>query len=422
MAYTVNTGKMRPLERALAIISSKEVFFAALALSILFVIKNELPTMATDMVKIYYSEQFLARLDPDEIIFGVLHELLHILLKHGLRRGERDHVLWNIACDHKINLTLVDMGYKLIHHPEWRDFGPQGFILHCNPRFKGMSEEQVYDILKREQEEEAKKGKGQGPDGSPSGRQPRPGPSEPGEGVPQPGKGAPSSDPGGMAGDILDVPATSDAEAAKIGDDIDRIVATAATAAKQLGKMPGALNFLIKEYFAPQIPWQTLLKRFAAKFVNTRSSWLVKNRRFPNVYLPGRHNKQIGEVTIIGDSSGSMFQDKIFKFVGSEINGIVKQVKPALVRVIWADDKDCSNQEEFLPGQDVVLNPKGGGGTDMRKPLEFIKKYKPRFAILITDGETPWPSSKLPYPLIVCCTTNRKCPEWAMTVRVTIPK
>jgi predicted metal-dependent peptidase len=408
MAYTVNTGKMRPLERALAIISSKEVFFAAIALSIMFVVKNELPTMATDMVKIYYSEQFLERLDPDEIIFGVLHELMHILLKHGLRRNGRDPELWNVACDHKINLTLAGMGYKLIRHPEWIDFGPTGFVLHCDPRFKGMSEEQVYDVLERERAEKAKSGQGKGEG------QPAPGQSGQGKGQPAPGQS-------GMDGDILDVPVASDAEATKIGDNIDRIVATAATAAKQLGKMPAALSFLIKEYFEPQISWQTLLKRFAAKFVNTRSSWLVKNRRFPNVYLPGRHNKQIGEVTIIGDSSGSMFDTKIFKFVGSEINGIIKQVKPALVRVVWADDKDCSNQEEFLPGQDVVLNPKGGGGTDMRKPLEFIKKYNPRFAILITDGVTPWPSSKTPYPLIICCTTSRKCPDWAMVVRVTIP-
>lgn len=419
MAGNIVIPKLKPLEKAQAVIAAKQVFFAAIVLSTMFVVKNNIPTAATDYLKVYYSEGFLARLDLDEIIFVILHEIMHILMKHGLRRGDRDPSLWNIACDHKINRLLQKMGFKLIHHPDWKDFHPEvGFVLHCNPAFDDLSEEQIYDILKKQRDEQEKHRKGQ----------PKP---APGRGTPQRGWNQPKPEPGkpnpgdgtpdGLGGDLLEKPGMTEAEKAKVGGDIDKIVARAATIAKGMGKMPGELEFLIQEYFEPQIRWQDLLRRFASVFIRSGSSWLVRNKRHHNMYLPGKRSTQLGEVIIVTDSSGSMFDETIFKYVGSEINGIIQHMKPELVRVIWADDADCNFEEHFKPGQSVVLHPHGGGGTDMRKPLEFIKKYKPIFAILITDGLTPWPDHKLPYPLIICCTTGAGCPEWAMTVRVTIP-
>jgi predicted metal-dependent peptidase len=126
------------------------------------------------------------------------------------------------------------------------------------------------------------------------------------------------------------------------------------------------------------------------------------------------------ELTIVADSSGSMFTKEIFERIAVAVNHIVTVIKPLEVRVIWADDKDCSNVDVFADGEDVVLHPKGGGGTDMRKPLAYVEQYSPEVVLLLTDGYTPWPDMATPYPLIIGCTTDAPCPDWAGVVRIEV--
>jgi predicted metal-dependent peptidase len=389
--------KLKPMEKAQGKIAAKHVFFAALTLSTPFIARSDLPTAATDMRKVYYNEDFIARLDGDEVMFVVIHEIMHILLKHGLRLKHRDRWLWNIACDHVINLKLVALGFKLIDHPEWKDFGPLGLKLFCDKQYTDMHEEHVYELLLQEENDKPK----------------------PEAGRAQGSVNAKGSGGSSFSDDILEVP-EDPSERKVIEEKIDRDVARAVTIAQARGQLPAGFEHLIKEFFEAQVSWEVVLQRFMSKFVRTESSWSRRNRRFHNVYLPGRKGTKLAEITIIGDSSGSMFNKTIFDRVGSEINYMIKRLKPDLVRVVWADDAECSNEEEFRRGDDVVLHPKGGGGTDMRRPLAHIEQYNPSFAILITDGYTPWPSQPTPYPLIVCCTTDASAPDWAMVVRIQI--
>lgn len=41
--------------------------------------------------------------------FVIAHEILHIALDHANRRGSRDHLIWNLACDFVINNWLIEM-------------------------------------------------------------------------------------------------------------------------------------------------------------------------------------------------------------------------------------------------------------------------------------------------------------------------
>lgn len=50
-----------------------------------------------------------ARFSEEEYRFVMAHELLHVGLRHDVRRQGRDPYLWNIACDYVINAWLVDM-------------------------------------------------------------------------------------------------------------------------------------------------------------------------------------------------------------------------------------------------------------------------------------------------------------------------
>jgi len=127
------------------------------------------------------------------------------------------------------------------------------------------------------------------------------------------------------------------------------------------------------------------------------------------------------ELTIVADSSGSMFNKAIFERIAVAVNYIVTTIKPMIVRVVWADDSEMSSIDVFESGVEVVLHPKGGGGTDMRRPLKYVaEQYSPEVVLLLTDSYTPWPDVPTPYPLIIGCTTNAPCPDWAAVVRIEV--
>ncbi len=69
--------------------------------------------------------------------FVIAHELLHVGLRHQARRLGRDPYLWNVACDYVVNGWLVEMGVG-----ELPKFG----VLY-DPDLKGMSAEQIYDLI-----------------------------------------------------------------------------------------------------------------------------------------------------------------------------------------------------------------------------------------------------------------------------------
>lgn len=342
------------------------VFFASILLSTKVVEDKSCPTAWTDMVQIGYNPDFIASLnDPEVILFVLAHEVLHIVLKHGFRLRGRNPKVWNIACDHAINLMLKAAGFKL-----W---------VNCyhDDRFKGMSAEAIYDLLMREPEQGA---------GGGNGRQ-----------------------DGGMPGDLHEPGNLDPEQQAVIERRIDQMVAQAASMARMAGKLSGDLAKLVDGILNPPLPWQQLLREYATQGLRLDETWSRRDRRHPDIYLPGKEGQTMGEVVIIGDASGSTTA-QMFAQIGAEMVEIIEAVQPERLRVIWADDDECVLEEVFEAGDLIELHPKGGGGTDMRKPCLYVEKFEPIVVILVTDGYTPWPTEEPPYPLIVCCSTDAEVP------------
>ena len=95
MSETINK-----LLQAKTRLSLREPFFS----SILF----RFPMEATDTVpyaavtprgRILYNPETIEKLSVEEVVFLLCHEVLHIAFSHSLRRGEREHFLFNIAYD-----------------------------------------------------------------------------------------------------------------------------------------------------------------------------------------------------------------------------------------------------------------------------------------------------------------------------------
>lgn len=370
---------MNKLSAARARMLLSQPFFATLLLGTPSRETRDIPTAATNGRELLWNPDFMATLTLPETMGVMAHEVMHMALEHCLRVNGRNPVLWNVACDYAINLIITDSGMTL----------PKGGLL--DRKYANMSADVIYDLLLKEVQKQKGKGKGSG------------------QSIEDMfGKDS-------MHGDVMSVADMTPTERAKAERQIRQQVAQAANMARMAGKLTGSLEALVGQLLNPTVPWQTLLRDYMTRVSKDDESWQRRNRRFSDVYLPARWSQTMGEIIIIGDTSGSVTEEELNR-VAAEINAIAEQMKPELIRVIWADT-EVKREETFEPGSAIALHPLGRGGTDMRVPLTHAEQYDAQVVVLITDGYTPWPAIEPPYPLIVCCTTQVDVPV-GLVVRV----
>ena len=365
-------------------------FYGFLTCSLDLVQDFGIDTACTDGKQIKYNPAFFLGLDPELPVKGgqkeiqgiMAHEVLHVAYKHHTRRGERDADLWNQACDHVINHELIDAGFTL---PDWG--------LH-EARFKGMSEEQVYTILAKEQPPKQNGGGGNGSQGQ-NGQ-----------------KGQPSKKAANMGG-VQDCPNPNDpnapasqADKTEAEQDINRKVAQAAQQAKNRGTVPGFAKRLIEELYKPVINWREVLAEFVSRafvqdYTMRRPNTAYLSQGF---YLPSLHRENTAELAILIDTSGSIGQKELNVFA-SELIDICEVAKPERVTVVYVDSQ-VNHVDVFEQGEDIKLAPHGGGGTDFKPGFRKLDEMgaQPACAIYFTDG---WCDSYPPepeYPVLWGCT------------------
>lgn len=357
-------------------------FFACLLMRTEITITDQVPLAATDGERMYFNPVFLEKLSIEDTMCVMCHEIGHDSLLHSIRLGARNPDIWNQAADHAINLMLIDQGFKCP--------SAVGGGWLADTKYKGWSADKIYDDLRRN---------------------PPPPP-------PKGGGGQPGGDDGAggkrdwLHGDVLpNKQAQQDvASAAAATQRAKQRVAAAANMARIAGKLTGDLERLVSDCLDSKVHWTDVLRDFMLKVVKSRETWARRNKRFSKVYLPTRHEKRMGPIIFIPDTSGSMWGDDMEK-ICSEMAACAAQTQPESIRVVWADT-DVKGEQVFTPDEFSFdkLVPKGGGGTDMRVPLKYVEQYDPQVVVLMTDGYTPWPDAEPPFPLICISTTAVKSP------------
>ena len=105
------TNPVDKLLQAKTHLALKEPFFSTMLYRFPMIETDIIPFAAvTPRGQILYNAQAIEKLSVDEIIFLLCHEVLHIAFSHTLRRGNRDHMIFNVACDAVINETLIELG------------------------------------------------------------------------------------------------------------------------------------------------------------------------------------------------------------------------------------------------------------------------------------------------------------------------
>lgn len=370
-------------------------------------------TACTDMVGIKYNPSWLLGDDADvpvaEVVRVLAHEVGHITFKHGLRVRYRHPGLWNIACDHAINLILEE-GEVGVYPSK---------VQHklCDPRFKGMSAEDIYDELLKDFKK--KSGGGKGPDKQRIG------------GVIL---DLNSPDPGGMGG--FSQPSNEDgskmteAQVYEVERSVDARISTAAAVAKSQGKLPAGLERYLQIAMTPEIDWRQKLWQFVSKIVPSDMTWTRPARRhiWNDLYLPSVLKQGAGQILVVMDTSGSVSFDGPDSEGGqfaAEIKAIHEDVRPEQLHVMYCDAEVAKHPrtkekiDTFEPHDEFECVPRGGGGTDFRPPFILANEQLNNIqcAIYLTDMMGSFPSEPPPYPVMWVATTDIVAP-FGETIRI----
>lgn len=349
-----------------------EPFFGVLALRLKPIENEFIPTMGTDGTRLVYNPAFVEKLSNDELKGVFCHEVLHCSNGHPWREDGREHTLWNIACDFAINPLVLECKMKL----------PSTALI--DKKFEGMSAEQIYALIPVSW---IKKGCGFG------------------EVMPSPG-----------GEDVT--------EGEKIASAGDWKVATlqAAKAAQMAGKLPAALSTLIEQIANPKLDWRAQLQNLLQQaLIRDDYTWKRPNERYfaGGFILPSLWSERIPPIRIYVDASGSCWEKSILEAFAAEINGINSQCKPEAVFVDYFDTR-VNEGTEHGPGEPIILEPKGGGGTDFRPIFEHVIESgtDPAAVVILTDGWGAFPETNpLDVPVIWAMNTSEVAP-WGTTLDI----
>ena len=348
-------------------LSLKEPFFSTLLFRFPLVKTDIVPLAAvTPDAQILYNPKAIEKLSVEEIEFMLCHEVLHVAFSHALRRGDRDHFIFNVASDAVINEMLINL----------RIGSPIEGIVRLSGAEK-LSAEEVYDkIYKKAKTVQIVC------DLIFNGDQ----------------------NAGGFSSDSLKEAAAmygidlGDSEARRIANDVKLAVADAVnrqkTMAKNIGTAMGQFLVWIEEtVLTEKLPWYELLGRFMTRFVSQDESWKRPNRRFSDVYLPSVNREaRMGTMVVGIDTSGSI-DSKLLACFGQHLFDVIEECKPTEVIVLWCDAKVTKVERHEYDEVPFELKVVGRGGTDMREITHWVNENEPDAdaCVILTDGFTPYP-------------------------------
>ena len=371
-------NQVSKIDKAKAQIVLDHPFFASILLKKQLKADNSIPTLCVDARgNISYNEKFIDGLTVPQIVWGLCHEIGHVIGQHAMRRKHRDAFKWNYAGDAWINDMLDDAGV--------------GQRIEGTVDMKGSKDqttESIYDSLPMQP---PSKGKGSGQGG---------------------GDGDGQDWDNGLGNDIKDEDLT-ESEIKEI-EAMNKVeIAQAAQAAKARGKLSGKLAEIVADIINVKTPWYDILERYMNSKTRQDYTWTRPNRRYVgmDLYLPSMATEPcMGEVVLQIDVSGSISRKELDYYNG-HISRIMKSCNPEKVHVIYTDTQ-VQKHDVFDQGQDVKLQFYSGGGTHMPAGFDYCVEHgiEPDVFVCLTDGYTDFGEAP-DFPVVWCISSDVQAPH-----------
>lgn len=368
---------------------------------------DTLPTMATDGTCIRYNPSFVEEHSSEQIQGVLIHEACHVLFEHPLRKGKRNHKLWNVACDYAINNYLIyDTDIDLVEGGMW------------DIKYRGMSAEKIYSILD-EDEKSFKKAIDQmnnqrNFDKANNDQSSSPDTDEDNTADDQDNSKSSNNEEEKNPGDKYDqIPESigevftpvdengkelSHVKMQEISEEIKRNVRMADKYCSMDGT--AGLTESIKGDQLSKIRWNDHLRESLTSIFKTETSWKSLNRRhqFRGIHLPARNVAGKGGIVAIANDTSASVTSQELEYYASESQKILEDCGIEKVYVCYCDSTVRKNDKgewwdiyDLTAGDTLNFEPRGRGGTRFEPVFNLLADYTEQLdeiqaLIYFTDG------------------------------------
>ena len=348
-------------------------FYGCFAMNTPFIRDDQQPTMCTNAQWIKWNGDFVDGNNDHEYVFTIAHEISHIALLHCLIKtidGQPvDKELLNMATDFVINGQLIEAEVGRM---------PEGG-LH-DPKYSGWTWKEVYRDLEQQSETERPKPQTWGGDIS-----------------------APKDADGNDAGPE---------QIKQMSAEIDGRLMQAASAAKAVGKLPGAIAQVVEKLRRPKVDYTDVLRRFMGGDQPDDYTFRKPNKHAwheQGVYLPTLQNDGVGDIAMLFDCSGSMSTPELEQGF-AEVKSLVEDFAPRSVTVVQFDSK-VQKVDTFENGDFVSkIEFTGRGGTRVEPAFKHLDREDIAYdqIIVFSDmGISDYPDIVPDVPVLWVSTTSR---------------
>lgn len=306
-------------------------FFTTILFSLKFKWDNTCRTAYTDGLVLGFNPDFFMELHPDERVFVLIHEAMHVAYLHMDRLQTRDHAKWNVAADHVINLMLITRGFRM----------PK--IGLADRQYLDMGTEEVYNLL-------------------------------------------PTQDPDKVDMDLRE----SEEPPEDVKEQVQEILVRASVQSRMqgdsVGTIPGEIQIFLDSLLDPKLPWPRILQKYLHAMTKADYTFRKFNRRFfPRHYLPSLYSESLMNIAVAVDTSGSV-SDADFKQFISEVHCILRMMKPEKLTLVQFDTEVKSVTEIRSLRELSQCTFTGRGGTLVEPVFDWAKEAKPQLLLVFTDG------------------------------------
>ncbi len=373
---------------------SNNGFYGMLLMRLGLALDDSLDTAATDGRKIFFSPKFIDEISDSELDFVLMHEVLHVALQHGARQGNRNQLIFNIACDIVVNsnikyscggdesaITIKKYGGAFMHKaPD----GKEGYL---------YTAEQVYKMLLDNAEK---------------------------------------ADVSGQWDDHSCLPQKGEDDGA-LSEEWKNYVKQAVEVMKnqqkngRCGNIPFMVERLVSEFTKPRIDWRSVLTEFVHEEI-LDYTFSPPDRRYGDMpfFLPELNVAEEFEspknILFMADTSGSISEKQLMQAY-SEIKGAIDQFDGRLQGLIGFFDAAVVPPLPFSSVEELKsIIPKGGGGTNFHAVFDYVRENMkdgpPKSIIILTDGLADFPKEKAAMGIPVLWVINNKSviPPWGKCV------
>ena len=404
-------------------------FYGLLLMHMIYSIDENCDTAATDGERIYFGPKFMDELSDSELDFILMHEILHVVLQHCFRHGDRNDKQFNIACDIVVNSNILRSNHMNLQTITLNKYGESMHIAPDGKEGYEYTAEQVYEMLSPMPSGNNNKSslagapcagddKGEDDDGKGSAL---------GRAKQEKGKAGRSGleDDHSKWGMEEEDDTLRDVWVKRLSDACEAI--SIRDPSNKRGILPLFAERLLNELRTPQTDWRMILNDFVQEEI-VDYSFTPPDRRFDEspFFLPDFNDKDelLKNILFMIDTSGSMSDDEITAAY-SEVKGAIDQFDGKLEGWLGFFDAAIIEPIKFSDIEEFkIIKPQGGGGTDFQIIFEYVYKYMqddpPVSIIILTDGYAPYPKEKLAMGIPVLWLINNEdvTPPWGKVARI----